>query len=152
MRSNMIFGFILGAIIIGFLMPIQAGLNAELARYLKNPFLSILISLGTGAIAISLILFINGSFTDLRRITQIPPHLFLGGILGVLFVGSSLFLIPRLGATAMIGAFITGQLLGSVIIDHYGIFGFQVYPLSFSRIAGVILLFAGLLLVVKKPA
>jgi transporter family-2 protein len=52
----------------------------------------------------------------------------------------------------MIGAFITGQLLGSVIIDHYGIFGFQIYPINFSRIVGVILLFAGLLLVVKKPS
>jgi transporter family-2 protein len=57
-----------------------------------------------------------------------------------------------MGATAMVGAFITGQLLGSVIIDHFGLFGLQSYTLNYSRLMGIFLLFAGLLLVVRKSA
>ena len=146
----MIFGFIILAIIIGALMPFQAGLNAELTRQLKHPYLGALLSLSIGAIAVSVLVLFNGGFGELRRLSQTPPHLFLGGILGAIFVGSSLYLIPRMGATALIGAFITGQLIGSVLIDHFGFLGLNSQPVSFTRLLGVFLLFAGLFLVVRK--
>jgi transporter family-2 protein len=146
----MIFGFVIVAVFIGTLMPLQAGLNAELTRTLKHPFLGAFLSLSIGAILVSILVLLNGGLQELKRLPETPPHLFLGGILGALFVGSSLFLIPRMGATAMVGAFITGQLLGSVLIDHYGFLGLTPHPLNFSRLIGVLLLFAGLLLVVKK--
>lgn len=146
----MIFVLVLVAILIGTLMPLQAGLNAELTRFLRHPYLGAFVSLTTGAVLVSLFVLFHGGFNELKRIGDTPPHLFLGGVLGAIFVASSLYLIPRMGATAMVGAFITGQLLGSVIIDHYGLLGLNPHPLSFTRIAGVFLLFAGLFLVVKK--
>jgi transporter family-2 protein len=148
----MIFAFVILAIVIGALMPIQAGLNAELTRQLKNPFIGAFVSLTIGAIAVSIFVMFSGGMSSLKRLNEIPPHLFLGGILGAIFVGSSLFFIPRMGATAMMGAFITGQLLGSVIIDHYGLMGLNVSPVSTMKIIGVILLLTGLFLVIKKPA
>lgn len=148
----MIFGFVLIAIVIGVLMPVQAGLNAELTRVLKHPFLGAFISLTTGAIAVGILSMFNGGVGELKRLGEIQPHLFLGGIMGALFVGSSLFFIPKMGATAMISAFITGQLLGSILIDHYGLLGLTPTPVTISRMAGVFLLFAGLFLVIKKGA
>jgi len=147
----MIFAFVILAIVIGALMPIQAGLNAELTRQLKNPFIGAFVSLAIGAIAVSSLVIFSGGMSGLKRLNEVPPHLFLGGILGAIFVGSSLFFIPRMGATAMIAAFITGQLLGSVIIDHYGLMGLAVSPINITKVIGVILLFIGLFLVIKKP-
>lgn len=146
----MIFAFVIAAIVIGTMMPLQAGLNAELTRTLKHPYLGAFISLTTGAILVAVMILFNGGFSELKRLSETPPHLFLGGVLGAIFVGSSLFLIPKMGATAMIGAFITGQLLGSVLIDHFGLLGLTPQPVNFTKISGVILLFAGLLLVVKN--
>lgn len=148
----MIFGFVALAILIGTLMPVQAGLNAELTRYLKHPYLGAFISLSVGAIVVSALVMLNGGFGELKRLGQIPIHLYLGGILGAIFVGSSLFFIPKMGATAMIAAFVTGQLIGSVIIDHYGLLGLTPNPVSLTRIFGIILLFAGLFLVIRKNA
>lgn len=148
----MIFGFVALAILIGTLMPVQAGLNAELTRFLKHPYLGAFISLSVGAMIVSILVMFNGGFGEVKRLTQAPLHLYLGGILGAIFVGSSLFFIPRMGATAMIAAFVTGQLIGSVIIDHYGLLGLTPNPVTFTRIAGVILLFAGLFLVIRKNA
>ena len=150
----MIFVYIGTAILIGALMPVQAGLNAELTKILRHPFLGAMISLTTGAIMVAAFVLVKGigGFGELKRLGEVPPHLFLGGILGAIFVGSSIFFIPKMGATAMIGAFITGQLLGSVIIDHYGLLGLSPNPINFGRIVGVILLFAGLFLVVRKSA
>lgn len=148
----MIFGFVALAIVIGTLMPVQAGLNAELTRYLKHPYLGAFVSLSVGAVIVSVLVMFNGGFGEIRRLTQAPVHLYLGGILGAIFVGSSLFFIPKMGATAMIAAFVTGQLIGSVIIDHYGLLGLTPNPVSVTRIIGVILLFAGLFLVIRKNA
>lgn len=148
----MIFGFVILAIIIGCMMPLQAGLNAELTRILRHPFLGAFISLTTGAILVSLLVITNSGFHQLKRLPEVPPHLYLGGVLGAIFVGSSLFLIPKMGATAMIGAFMTGQLLGSVLMDHFGVLGLTPQPINMTRIFGVILLFAGLLLVIRKGA
>jgi len=148
----MIFGFVALAILIGTLMPVQAGLNAELTRFLKHPYLGAFISLSVGAIFVSALVMLNGGFGEIKRLGQAPLHLYLGGILGAIFVGSSLFFIPKMGATAMIAAFVTGQLIGSVIIDHYGLLGLTVNPVSMQRILGIILLFAGVFLVIRKNA
>lgn len=149
----MIYGLIIITIIIGTLMPVQAGLNAELGRYLKNPFFGAFISFFTGTILLlSILLFKGMQWEELRRLPSAPIHLLSGGLLGALFVGSSIYLIPRLGATTMIGAFVTGQLLMSVVIDHYGLMSLPVQPASFSRLFGILLLFAGLFLVLKKAA
>ena len=146
----MIFGFVILAIVIGALMPLQAGLNAELTRYLKHPYLAALISLTSGAIAISILVIMNGGFNEIKRLNAVPPHLLMGGVLGAIFVSSSLFFIPRMGATTMIASFITGQLIGSVIIDHFGFMGLTPTPVSIEKFVGIILLFSGLFLVIRK--
>lgn len=148
----MIFGLVILAVLIGTLMPVQAALNAELTKILQHPFLGAFISFATGAIALALISLFTGGATELKRLGDVPPHLFLGGILGAIFVGSTIFFIPRMGATVMIATFVTGQLLGSLIIDHFGFLGLTPNPVTTTRIIGVFLLFAGLLLVIKKNA
>lgn len=149
----MIYGFIAIAVIVGMFMPMQAGINSELSRIIKNPFLGAFISLSIGALALGFILILKGFPSDeLKRLTTIPPHLLLGGILGAVFVGSTIFFIPRIGATPMVAAFVTGQLLMSILIDHFGLFGVPVYSVNTFRIIGVFLLFLGITLVIKKSA
>lgn len=149
----MIFIYILLAIIIGSMMPVQAAINAELTRLVRHPYLGALISFTIGTLALGIMVILQGlPIAELKRLTSASPHLFIGGVLGALFVGSSIFLIPKVGATTMIGAFVTGQLLMSVFIDHYGLLGIPVNQVSVTRVVGIILLFVGLLLVVRKGA
>jgi transporter family-2 protein len=147
----MIFVFILVAVLIGSLMPIQAGINAEFTRFLKHPYLVPIISLIVGSIGLSFLLLLQGvSMGDIKRLGEAPPYMFLGGILSAIFVTAAMFFIPKMGATTMIASYVTGQLLMSVVIDHYGLMNLTPQPVSATRILGVILLFAGLFLVVKK--
>lgn len=139
------------AIVLGTLMPIQAGINAELTRVVQHPYLGAFISFATGSIALGAIVLLQGSpIEEAKRLLTAPPYLFLGGILGALFVGSSIFLIPKMGATAMIASFVTGQLLMSVMMDHFGWLGVPVNEVSLTRMIGVVLLFLGIFLVMKK--
>jgi len=149
----MIYILIIAAVLVGGLMPFQAGINAELTRFVRHPFLAAFTSFFIGTAALGLILAIHGtSVQDFRRLLEAPPRLFIGGALGALFVASSIYFIPRMGATAMIAALVTGQLLMSLVIDHFGLLNLPVLPITTTRIVGVILLFAGIFLVVRKGA
>ena len=147
----MIFGLIFVAVVIGCLMPIQASINGELMRFTQNPYLAAFISFATGTVTLFFILLAKGfPLEEIKKLPTASPHFFMGGAMGALFVVSSVFFVPRIGATMMIAAFVTGQLLMSVILDHYGFFGLPLNPVSLQRIVGIILLFSGLFLVIKK--
>ena len=149
----MIFILIIMAIILGCLMPVQAGINAELTRLINHPYLGAFISFLIGTLALGFLILLKGiPMTEIKRLTEASPYHFLGGVLGALFVGSSIFLIPKMGATTMIAAFVTGQLLMSVVMDHFGMMGLPVSQVNTSRLIGVFLLFAGLMLVIRKGA
>jgi transporter family-2 protein len=63
-------------------------------------------------------------------------------IVGLLFVG-------RVGAGALAGLTITANILMSLIIDKYGWFGMEAHALSGGRIAGAVLMVAGIVLISK---
>jgi len=149
----MIYLLVTITIIIGALMPVQAGLNAELGRIVENRYFGAFISFLTGTIGLTLVLLFQPNVLgSIKKIPFHSPLLLTGGILGALFVVSSTLLIPRLGATTMMGAFITGQLLMAVVMDHYGLLGLTVSPINWQKAFGVFLLFVGLALVLKKAA
>lgn len=149
----MIIALVVIAVVIGGLMPIQASINAELGRIISHRYLGALISFLVGTIGLTIVVFLQGF--PLEQVKKIPlssPHLLSGGLMGALFVAASIFLIPKLGATTLIASFVTGQLLMSVVLDHYGLFGLTVNPMTYQRTFGIILLFAGLFLVIRKAA
>lgn len=149
----MIYILVIVTILIGTLLPVQATLNAELTRFLKHPFMGAFWSFLSGTIVLGGIVLIQGlPKMEWRRFFDLPPYYYIGGALGSLFVGSSIYLIPRMGAVTMMASFVTGQLIMSIIMDHYGLLGLNPYPVTMQRLMGVILLFAGLLLVIKKTA
>lgn len=149
----MLYVLIISAVIIGGLMPVQAGINAELTRFLQHPFLAAFISFFGGALFLSFLVLSQGlPVAELKRLPSAPPYFFIGGLLGALFVGSSIFLVPKLGATTMMVAYIVGQLIMSVCMDHFGWFGLPVVPVSVPRLVGLVLLAIGLALVMKKTA
>ncbi len=138
-------------VLIGTLLPVQASLNAELTRFLKHPLLGAFFSFLSGTIVLGAIVLFQGlPKLEIKRLIDLPFYYYLGGAMGTLFVGSSIYLIPRLGATTMMAAFVTGQLIMSLTMDHYGLLGLTPQPASWQRILGVIMLFSGLWLVVKK--
>lgn len=58
--------------------------------------------------------------------------------------------MPRLGVASTITLMIAGQLALSLVLDHFGWLGVPRQPLSLTRVAGVALVLAGVLLV-RRP-
>ena len=140
--------FIAAALAAGALMPIQGSLNAQLGKLLPHPLQSSLTNFFVGSLVLALMLVvIRAPWPTTGALTAISPHLFLGGVLGAIFVSIVLILIPRIGVLNVLAAALVGQLLISILIDHFGLFGVPVQPVSLSRVAGALSLAAGLALI-----
>jgi transporter family-2 protein len=149
MKNDII--FLALALITGALIPIQAATNAMFSKSIGNPLLTGLMVFIVGLIGmIVFILLSRTSFPTRQQITSAPLYGYLGGIIVATYVVMITILIPRIGVGTAIGLIVTGQIICAVTIDHYGLFNVAVRSISVTRVAGVLLMIAGIYLVMKK--
>jgi bacterial/archaeal transporter family-2 protein len=140
--------FLVIALCVGGLVPIQGTINAHLGKSLNHPLQATFISFfGAVLILVLLLLALNPSLPSLAQFKSIPFFYYSGGVYGVVFVTTILMLAPRIGIANTIVATIVGQLLISVILDHFGVFGLARYPVSALRILGCVGLLVSLYLI-----
>ena len=139
------------AIFIGALLPIQGALLSKLGPLLNHPIQATLVSYLGGAFVCILILAIAKSpYPTLQELSVIDWKLYTAGFLGAIFVSGMLYLMPLVGVANMLAAAIVGQLVASILIDHFGLLGGLRVSISPSRIFGVFLLIIGLYFIQRK--
>lgn len=137
---------ILLTLLAGIGVAVQAPTNAVLARTAESTLLAALISFGVGTIAIA-IAWAATDRTSPAVLRDAPTWAWLGGIYGAIYVATAAYAVPRLGVATMLMIAIGGQLAAAVVIDHFGLFGLRPQPVSVGRVAGLMLVFAGVVLV-----
>ena len=134
----------------GALMPLQAGVNAQLARWVGHPAVASLVSFAVGTLVLlAYSAALRPQLPALSALAEAPWWVWVGGLLGGVFVTAAATLAPRLGAATFISVTIAGQVLVSILLDHFGVVGFAERPLTPLRLLGALLLVAGVLLVRK---
>ncbi|MBB3265263.1 transporter family-2 protein [Azospirillum sp. OGB3] len=137
---------ILAAIVTGAVVPFQAGANAVLGRTLGHPLWGTVLSLCVSfACILPVMALAKVEAPVLSNLAQAPRWIWIGGIVGVVYITGALMLAPKLGAAGFIMAAIAGQMLASIIIDHWGLVGLPQKPVSLSRLAGLGLIILGLI-------
>ena len=136
------------ALLAGLCVPTQAGINAQLNQWSRSPVLAATISFAVGTLVLcGYLLAARIPLPAMATAGSQPWWVWTGGALGAFFVAVTIFLAPRLGATTMLAWLLFGQMLASLILDHFGWLGFPTHPISITRICGVLLLTAGILLI-----
>jgi transporter family-2 protein len=130
-------------------LPIQAGLNAQMGKYLGHPLVAAFISFIVGAISLLLIgLVMKVPLQGLAgSYKSASVWHWLSGALGAFFVTTTLILAPRMGTAITFSLIIAGQLLLSVLLDHFGLLGIPAHSINGWRIAGILFLIIGVILV-----
>ena len=132
----------------GAVLPIQAALNSRLGRELGNPMLAALGSFVAGCLVLLLYLLATRTpFPGATAIARIPPMLWVGGILGGIYVTLVIIVTPRIGVAPTMGLVVAGQLALSILLDHFGALGLDKHPINVGRLVGAALLAAGVILV-----
>ena len=135
------------AVFVGAAVPLQSAVNAGMAATQGHPLYGALTNTGVATVTfLLLIVVLRVPPPNLKGAVAGPWWLWTGGLVGAAFVFGGLFVAPRVGAAAFAAATILGTVAASLAIDHLGLFGFAVRPVSLSRLAGVGCVLLGLLL------
>ena len=134
--------------IAGALVATQAGINAQLSRSLGSPVLAATVSFIVGTLALGVwALGMYRQWPDRATAAGAPWWAWTGGLLGAVFVVATAAFAKRLGAATLISVAIAGQMTFALVLDHFGLVGFDVRPVGLWRIIGAVLLIGGTVLI-----
>lgn len=144
--------FLFFAFLIGISNTVQSGVNAQLRESLGNPILAAVSSFAVGLIVllIAFACFNQHPVPFIRDVREIPWTRFLGGVMGAFYVITVIFIIRDIGPANMLCLVVAGQMIAAMTIDHYGLQGFTAHTITLPRVAGAILLVAGVYLILKN--
>ena len=135
-------------IIMGSGIASQTGINAQLGKEVRSPFLASMISFVIGAVFLTGLLVGQGTspWVSQAIIANHPWWIWLGGLLGVIGLTTNILLFPKLGSiqTAVLPIF--GQIIMGQLIDKFGLFKSPVVQFTFAKALGLLLLAGGVLL------
>ncbi|GAA6114255.1 DMT family transporter [Apilactobacillus apinorum] len=130
-------------IVAGMFQASQAPVNGHLGVVLNSPIHAAFISFLVGTI----ILFIITGCVDhsyKKTFDAIgsgnPWWIWLGGVLGAIFVLTNAFLSPQIGAGTTIVLVLLGNLFGSILVDKYGLLNSPKKPVGAMKYIGLIVM------------
>lgn len=139
------------ALIVGFSLASQAGVNSQLRTALASPIQAAFISFLIGTLILGAILLVQqDKWFSASEALNVPWWAWLGGFFGAFNIAVSIYLAPKLGAVALAISVVCGQVIASIFYDHYGLLGYPKLEISPSRIIGALFLVLGVILVSKK--
>ena len=140
--------YLIAALIGGAILPVQVALNELLKSYVGQPMQVTFISYLAGTLTSLLICFFaRYPIPAGTSLTDTSWWMWVGGCLGTLYVWSTIFAAPQIGAGATLGLTIAGQMIAGLFLDHFGLIGLTKYPASPLRIGGTVLVIIGVSLV-----
>jgi transporter family-2 protein len=127
------------AVLAGGGLAVQSAVNAQLRTWLSHPVLAALVSFVVGTAALAVAALASGATRPRPDVVHVvlaaPWWVWLGGVLGAYFVLTAVVLTPRLGPALYFGLLVAGQLLTSLLLEHFGAIGLDPHPVNVGRVA-----------------
>jgi transporter family-2 protein len=141
----------LSTLFIGAILPVQAVLNTKLGKQTGGPMISSLLSFLVGLIGLLIINLVTNytAFSNMKLLSVSPWYVWMGGLLGAIYVTVIIFVNQQQGVALTFALVVAGQIFISLLIDHFGLFGSIVRPVSIPKVIGALLIIAGLVLIKK---
>jgi transporter family-2 protein len=133
----------------GAMISLQGPLNATLGRAVGSPVNAALISFLVGTVGLAVVASLQRVGVNEDLVRGLPWWAWIGGLCGAVFVTAAAYAAPRIGVASMLTLAVASQLLMAVVLDQAGAFGVPQRDISGGRIAGVVLVIVGALLVRK---
>ena len=136
------------AVLAGVSIVIQQALNADLRSALNSAAWSGFVSYFVGLACMALLaMAVRDPIPAAALAGRIPWWAWSGGLFGAIFIGLGIFLVPQLGTATFLALLVAGQMLASVVFDHFGWLGLAQRPIDLPRLLGVALLIGGVVLI-----
>jgi transporter family-2 protein len=129
--------------VLGAVLAIHLSMNAKVGSVLNNARVgnALFWCIGAvGAVAIGLTGWESGALSPLK---QVHPLLLTAGLLGACLVFAIAWLIPQVGAGPVMITLLAGQVLGGLLMSHFGWLGSPMQPITLTKIIGVLVMIGG---------
>lgn len=136
------------AVIAGISIGVQAGINGGLGKkigVIEGSFVSF--TVGALILLVFTIFFGKG---NILNISSVSRWQLTGGLLGAIYVLIMVMAVLKIGVATTIVSVIMGQVLMSLVIDHFDFFGGRQIPFNWHRGIAVVLLGVSLFLIYKR--
>jgi len=136
--------YFIWALLAGAFIPLIGILNARVGRALGEPIYATVIVFFVAILIALLVSFVFGkSSLTTQNLQNLAPFDFGAGLIVAFYVISATVLAPKIGVANFIVMAVSSQILFSLMIDHFGLFGAPIKPVDLTKIFGAGLLLLG---------
>src|SRR3954454_3164097 len=131
---------------LGVVLAVHLAMNGKVGSVLNNARVgnALFWCIGAiGAVAIGLTGWQSGALEPLKNV---HPLLLTAGLFGATLVFAIAWLIPQAGAGAVMITLIAGQVIGGLVMSHYGLLGSPVQTVSLMKVIGVVVMIGGVVM------
>jgi transporter family-2 protein len=134
--------------VVGLVLALHFSMNAAVGKITENVRMgnAVFWLIGAGMATVIGLSGWQGQF--LIRVREVPVGLWFAGVIGACLVCVIVALIPRLGAGTTNVILLAGQVIGGIIIAHFGLLGSPTVAITPVRVVGVVVMITGASIVV----
>lgn len=130
----------------GILGAFQASINAQIGKVSGQ--YGMIIGVSLVQVIVAAVILLRGGFSTIASISS--PWMIVAGALGVIMMFSVSSSIRSIGTLSVFVLVISGQIISSSLIDHFGLFG-AARPLGLQKIISIVVIMIGVFSLVKAP-
>jgi transporter family-2 protein len=134
----------------GIGVPILAAISAQLGARIGAPMAASVVALVVAVVVAAAVMAATGQFRALPLITAQPLWLLCGGAFMAFYLVAITWIAPRFGVGNAVFCVLLGQMIAASLIDHFGLFGARVVPVTTLRLAGIATMAGGLLMIQRS--
>ena len=137
------------AILAGISNPLQSGSNSALQKTLQAPIVAALLVYAVGTLCLLLCVpFVGLPVRDaLDKLGRVPWWVFIGGVCNALFLVTTLLVTKKLGSATFTTIVVIAAVVASLLLDHFGLLGFEVRQATPMRLVGGALAIVGVVII-----
>ena len=137
--------YFIWALLAGAFIPLIGILNARVGRALGEPiYATVIVFFVAILIALLASVFFGKSSLTTQNLQDLEPYDYGAGLIVAFYVISATVLAPKIGVANFIVMAVSSQILFSLMIDHFGLFGAPLKPISITQLFGAVMLLIGL--------
>ncbi len=144
---NSVIVLLILTVVCGAMIAVQAATNMMLLKHTGAVLWSTIVLFAVGFVYLLILAFVSRTAAPgVELLFNAPVWAYTGGVIVASYVAVIILVVPKLGVAYAILGIVSGQVLGSLLIDHYGLFSAEKRALNLERAVGIALVLLGLIL------
>lgn len=135
---------------LGVVLAVHLAMNGAVGAALNNPRVGNALFWVIGGVMAVIIGLTGWQAGALGGLSKVNPILLTAGAIGACLVFGIGWLIPQIGASSVMFGLLAGQIVGGMVLSHFGWLGSPVQPVSLTNLVGAIVMVAGVILATRQ--